>query len=1397
MKGFLHSVSRSYTRQTGETGRLGRGLVRDRSGQPIQPQDLAAFLAEDPDLVLRQTVSVLDKVVQKRGTLRGMSAVAYRHRAQLAGRLWRELADRLQEASPSALDPEALQRLHARWIEKAHPYRVAAVDARSPENDENYRRLFAQEQTKPARPFTDYQGKWFAHFWVAGEEAPRYGEIAKAMAQHLFDQEHLIKGGDRKQRKGAPPAPTGSGQMRARGAAASTSAQDPRSKTKRQKHTWNLKDADFYFQKGDVAAAMHAKLKTLEEINEPINASWFAAQIHAHFGELKELSAAEEGDRRKGVWNFHNAVRGYYKKLAGSTRFRLALRKARPDQSGEMDEAEKAKLLQMVPASKSILIARLAHRDLPAGTELPDHPGSYIDKALLSKANAEISRDIRLGKLVVHAADALADADRPEFSDFKTAMDYFATSEGQSEIKRLETSARIWRKATALSLRSLKALVDPGHRLHKVVGPDEHDEKKPGRPLDLDLTSFMVAKTAFEGLQSGRHSEDVASQLAVIFGNKEIGPAGQKRSRRSIFTDAQFDEISYRNECIWALMRITAQLRHSVFHFNVRRRLLHRVQKAFLTVAHKGWNAKHPDSKRMTPRADAALKTLLEFDQSIEGVALADELTQMKATQFVDEDKLRALATEFVKYPEPVDYTLPKVRSVLLRAQNLAKAVGSAEVPLLAPLTYVEIGNEPQANTLANLCKVGLLRMLYRSGFRTWLAGAADDQALFKDVMEKVIRSRNERVDALGRARGKTLPSVSELIEELDVAEFKGLQEILNALTSETIQASGQHRKYTPDRRVQRDQAQDIEHFKQEIIAHLFAKYLRDSGFSCIGSLETAAVPEAYDPEVILDEIQTSPLVGNADWHRQFYAWLYLVPPEETSLLRHQIRKSLALEAVADKDTVTTDEEMTSGPHRIVSPTITMLREMDSLIELYTRVQSAGFQGDEHKAALRNGAQFYEDSEKFDDVYDEDPDLHKYSLKGTRRGLRQLVRFAHLPVLSPVFQEHLITDSEVNAFTEHCKDGNKALFDTFHNLRRDIIKAETSKTPKEDKKLIADKTRNISLYKSTAVDVLEHTFNVNAARLSDHVRLHRMLMQIVGRLADYVLMWERDRIYVLVGCLFQNDTQGQFELEVTDKDEIVLKVLTAGAEISHRFTLYDEKIGFAALDVKEILGKLGRGAKADLLKRYFCEIEQQNPLDREIAEKARKERRSRRDFPPGGDERRKSKAQVRNDIVHQNLLDHIKSPKSGVNLTYAMNAVRSLMAYDRKLKNAVPQSIKRILGDYGLEIDWTMGAQDQLKKPDVTPARETHLGFCRPSRDPDNPPALFDLPRASPRFVSMAQALFDLGTSGHAEKIIERGEKAGRVIAYPARSLSGYRGDPNPLLPRLKREFRYRKSARL
>ncbi|MFN6984680.1 MAG: hypothetical protein ACK4OI_07515, partial [Rhizobium oryzihabitans] len=114
--------------------------------------------------------------------------------------------------------------------------------------------------------------------------------------------------------------------------------------------------------------------------------------------------------------------------------------------------------------------------------------------------------------------------------------------------------------------------------------------------------------------------------------------------------------------------------------------------------------------------------------------------------------------------------------------------------------------------------------------------------------------------------------------------------------------------------------------------------------------------------------------------------------------------------------------------------------------------------------------------------------------------------------------------------------------------------------------------------------------------------------------------------------------------------------------------------------------------------------------------------------------------------------------KKGINLSYVINAVRALMSYDRKFKNAVPKAIADIVAKQGIALSWTFN-RDRLLNAVLTPVFQPHLDFIRFE---DGSRATFALPFVSPRRLSMTRALFDFGTSGYLTDA-----DGGKVLAYP------------------------------
>lgn len=96
---------------------------------------------------------------------------------------------------------------------------------------------------------------------------------------------------------------------------------------------------------------------------------------------------------------------------------------------------------------------------------------------------------------------------------------------------------------------------------------------------------------------------------------------------------------------------------------------------------------------------------------------------------------------------------------------------------------------------------------------------------------------------------------------------------------------------------------------------------------------------------------------------------------------------------------------------------------------------------------------------------------------------------------------------------------------------------------------------------------------------------------------------------------------------------------------------------------------------------------------------------------------------IRNDFAHFNMLygkqRTTESPSNktlrcpvamGLNLTCWVNCARDLMSYDRKLKNAVSQSIMELLEREGFILKWEMNSNHQLCNATLESRVVHHLG---------------------------------------------------------------------------------------
>lgn len=606
---------------------------------------------------------------------------------------------------------------------------------------------------------------------------------------------------------------------------------------------------------------------------------------------------------------------------------------------------------------------------------------------------------------------------------------------------------------------------------------------------------------------------------------------------------------------------------------------------------------------------------------------------------------------------------LPRFNRVLHRAEN---AWSKENLRLPSP------ANRAALEQPARLCQYTALKLAYERPFRAWLE-TCDAKTLNGYIDRAVERATQAARDINVRNDEERRDLVVARAASLGrLADGEQVQDFFFNLSAETASEMRVQRGYDSDADSAREQAGYIEDLKCDVVALAFDAYLKEAGFDfLLGLAPDTAIPTA--PLCDLDRMAMPDVdTSAADWKAVLYFLVHLVPVDEIGRLLHQTRKW---------ELLAKDAEPTGGA------TIDRVRRIQSVLELYLDMHDAKFEGGAALAGAEAFKDLFASEDSFKRVFPPQPGTDD-ERRVPKRGLREIMRFGHRPALQPVFDAHRIAENQVAEFLamEAVRDGKSGI------ARRQERRESLHETWAENKSLFGDDLR---AYVEALSDVVRHRHLVAHVTLTDHVRLHRLLMAVLGRLVDYSGLWERDLYFVALALIHQSRCRP--EDIFTDEG---LKLIGSGRIVE---ALRDKNLKTAA--AVSVL---------DGLKRHFGN-----------------------DFRDGSN----GKAKIRNDFAHFNML---KSNNLPVDLTACVNAARDLMAYDRKLRNAVSQSIKELLHREGLDLDWTMDADHRLGAATLATRQAQHLGKTRllENRGPK--------PRKRPicenlhghRYVEMAAALF-------------------------------------------------------
>lgn len=1385
----IRSTGSTFTEKLNDD--LKRSVELKRNGTDtlrLSPDELVSILIENPLFLVREVTSVVDKTIRKRSSLKNMVPAAYCTRAILAGHLWREIIQ--PHTSTNEID-----EIKARWIERMHPYISKSVDEIVPSEDGNFKIIIKNFKGGTDEHSTipeDFRGKWFKTFIHEGENAlTSVEDIAQRIKGHLLVQEKTITNEDRRKNK----SPTGMGFIERRLIDLTSSTHDPRDTSKQSQHRgWQNSDAHRTYFDPDIAKILYEEIEQYDKLADPILTKFSGERLQYHYAGLKPKTEQLPVELKKQIHETHNTTRRHYAKLLKSNKFRLLWEKRRslyeenliatPQNEEDKKRHEKQKDIRAK-----------AHADVMQ--LFPKNFEHFITRQDAKAANQDYSRYIRIGKLLVHASDIPVIEDRSNEAlntTFKDNLIHFSTSDGQAEIKRNETFTRVFRTAIGLSHRTLSTLVTPNPK----QPPYSSQTKRNKTVIDTDIAASAVMQMAYD--ENNFNSSHFNQQVSLIFGTQKVkdllvddwtNETAQSRAEIMGLNGKADDQRQVGKQ----LTKIMASVRNRTVHFST----LPRVVDLFTTQM----------PKEMENKSPAAFSTLLKYDQKMQAFVWAQDLNRLKVHVYANSSQMDGILKAVVAQPTGDEVPAPRFKAVMNRLKQLNE---NEEAPLsgipasLAELEIAQASNNTDADQEAkdqekltrqlNNFKAGISRILYSSGFAAWLENEDGKQQL-KQVLRQLTDYKKTRTEEYHKSRGKTKIDVEDLLSKLGIDPSWSLKDVFVHLTKHTAREEGLNKSYGVAKSKQKLVANRLEEFRQELYGHMFGNYLASNKFEWIYEATERSEQDALSEKKEASEIAALLTHEKQYKHRHelLYAWLYTVPPEDISRLRHQIKKTSTLDSKANTESN--------------SDVRNALNEMDELMGLYTAVQGAGFNGREHLIA--DGKSASESISLINETCaDIDLDLESYadeneeaSYAGVRRGLRQILRYGNHTLMENIFQKHKVSNGEVTRHsywkkypTENFQKAalglRKQVFDGVKKLRKmrnpdDELKAQLSQS------IFA----NAKQCKINTSEARYMDFHARAIRLVEHAKAHEIFMRIIGRLVDYSALWERDMYFLWLGLYYEQQTE--------KGDGIIKLVNTKGGKYhpnspaiaingpEGEIPLWNKAEAFCLPTFMELATHLDH--KRQLVQRrvesreeVYREIKDgvfewvinQNPRDIAANEAKDEDNKKKKPMPfPIHDKKPRT---IRNDFAHYNVLanmmhgeyderrNEFKKSAPKWSLTYKVNAIRSLFFYDDKLQKSVSGSIKRILEREGLDINWTMN-EHRLRHARVDPIMETHLADIFVEKRGD---LSFEIPRHTPRLVSMVQAMFQFDDGGARTLVtVGKAKKAIGGLRYKSPAIRG------------------------
>ena len=1124
---------------------------------PTSPLENVGKLTNKPEFIMRQWISVIDKIASKP---KGNSKATAEQR---------KLRQTLGEAAWCFLQQDSARPLgdiqQGLWNSRIHPY----PDNTPAKKDQTTQSAPSEPQTSKNKT-PNPKGRWYADFVGNGADgkslAPTQVDASKANEVIKRIHAHLNEAA---QRKGIVK-PKRTGHIAAQLQTITKNVLSPPPKPN-QATIWQEEYWQTYFVQSDVAAEINKQYETEKKeavskakADEKAKSYRVAGNLpgrllYGHYakvfkdqqGKPLQVSALLQQNAEGAythplhrLFTLHCAIKACYKALLDSKKPKL-------------------------PKDKDALKALLGYRD----------------------TNQQVASLVRLGKVIHYEAAGLDKTVREAWQEIapKIAQSRYWLSDGQAEIKRNEALVRIWKLVISHAAHSLSDWANwhQGDILLAKFCPTCHGIKPAEhKNTERDKTEPPHQETCTD--HTLIHSVQFDEKFRLLFG------------RELAVLPTSFTDAASRSHLLKFVIQAWKDLRNNSFHFKGRTKFLMALQEATQVM---------PDG----------VAGLWDTDQKAQQARLKATLRGAHCQQYLTAEQLKNVFAA-VADATPRKLALPRLNRVLTVAQHVGNCACTS-LPQAAKQKSLE-----KAKALT--CQYTVLKLIYERAFPSWLEqqSQAKVEGWIKTACKRADTAAQKiNNDKFAQARTNALQHVVAAHGVAAIAAF------FEQLTAETAREFRVQRGYESDPEKAQKQAEFIENLKCEVVAQALQVYLQ-AAFKWLLDMNAKSLPQAAESQ--LEHLASPQAKAVDDWQKRLYFLLHLVPVGEVSSVLHQLRKWQVLE------------------HKAGVQDDALYLACEQVLVLYLDMHDAKFDGGETLQVEPVFADCFENEAVFKEIYPTSdaptPDDHRLP----KRGLRELLRFGYWQNLQPIFAQHKVKDKDVKklANLESSSDNTPSIVaaaqDKLAELHHQWVKTKnkTDWTP-----------QNQDDY-SEALEIVEtHRHLAAQVRLSNHVRLHRLLMSVLARLVDYAGLWERDLYFVTLALVYQADMNIDDAAIWQDKDK--------GLEF-----LEDGQIVFA-------LKEMSSGMKKKL-RTYFSDGK--NAID----------------------------PQTRNDLSHFNML---QTSAASLDLTYWVNQTRQLMAYDRKLKNAVAKSVLELLVREGLELQWKMNAHC-LHKATIKSKTIVHLG---------------------------------------------------------------------------------------